>query len=380
MNNKRLDYLDMAKGIGIFLVLLGHLQGDSIFSLSPYIHPLCVWIFSFHMPFFFLVSGIFMYKKDADPSAVSVKSECKKRFRSIMVPYIWFSLILLAYIAYSLYIAGTLFINVGNLFITNIWYFLSCYGINVLWFLPALFFGQVLFLVLRKHCPKKLLPVAIVIISVIGYVLSYFIRKTTHETTAARCLYEFGTTLIRPLITCGWIAVGYYLRMLTTGNNPVARLFEKWDSPKDKGEKIRYKLYYILLGLVFMAIFTALHFVNRGIDIRTLAFGNVPVYLICAFMGSCGLILICKGLPTIRLLTFWGQGSLIFMAVHNNESILYLALKLSMYVNQYLTVARGYICYAIIVTVISVFSSLMIIVISKCFPFIIGKKYRRIAK
>lgn len=375
MNSKRLNYLDMAKGIGIFLVLIGHLQGDSIFALSPYIHPLCVWIFSFHMPFFFLVSGIVMYMKGTDTSSMSLKEEVRKRFRSIMVPYIWFSLILLVYIAYSLYIAGTLFVNIGNLFITNVWYFVSCYGINVLWFLPALFFGQLLFLVLNKYCRGKWLAVSVALLSAVGYILSFLIRKTTHDTTATRCLYEFGTTLIRPLITCGWIAIGYYLRMLTTGDNAIAKLFSKWDSPSDRKERLKYRMYYILLGLLFMGIFTALHLINRGIDIRTLAFGNVPAYLICAFMGSCGLILICKGLPPVKLLTFWGRGSLIFMAVHNNESILYLALKLSMYVNQYLTFARGYICYAIIVAVITLFSSLMIILISKCFPFIIGKKY-----
>ena len=56
---KRLDYLDMTKGLGMILVLIGHLQGDSIFTFSPYIHPLCVFIFSFHMPMFFIVSGYF---------------------------------------------------------------------------------------------------------------------------------------------------------------------------------------------------------------------------------------------------------------------------------------------------------------------------------
>lgn len=49
---KRLDYLDIAKGIAIFLVVMGHavLAFD-----TPY------WrlaIYAFHMPLFFLVSGM----------------------------------------------------------------------------------------------------------------------------------------------------------------------------------------------------------------------------------------------------------------------------------------------------------------------------------
>ncbi|MBQ7203696.1 MAG: acyltransferase family protein [Eubacterium sp.] len=48
---KRYDFIDSSKGIGILLVILGHL-----ISLSS---PLELSIYSFHMPFFFIVSGLF---------------------------------------------------------------------------------------------------------------------------------------------------------------------------------------------------------------------------------------------------------------------------------------------------------------------------------
>lgn len=49
-NNERLYYIDAIKCIGIIFVILGHhLQGADSF-----IH----WIYSFHMPLFFIVSGI----------------------------------------------------------------------------------------------------------------------------------------------------------------------------------------------------------------------------------------------------------------------------------------------------------------------------------
>lgn len=50
-NNKRLDYLDVAKGIGILLVILGHCQLGRIGRA----HSL---IYSFHMPLFFFISGV----------------------------------------------------------------------------------------------------------------------------------------------------------------------------------------------------------------------------------------------------------------------------------------------------------------------------------
>ena len=57
MPNKRLYYLDMAKGVGIFLVILGHIE-----YLDPDIKR---WISSFHMPLFFVVGGILAYIKEA---------------------------------------------------------------------------------------------------------------------------------------------------------------------------------------------------------------------------------------------------------------------------------------------------------------------------
>ena len=47
MEDKRLDYLDIAKGIGILLVVLGHIYGNNnVFH---------VWIYSFHMPLFYFI-------------------------------------------------------------------------------------------------------------------------------------------------------------------------------------------------------------------------------------------------------------------------------------------------------------------------------------
>ena len=60
---KRLHWVDYAKGIGIFLVVVGHvlrgLENSSILELSPSLKFIDQWIYAFHMPLFFLVSGLF---------------------------------------------------------------------------------------------------------------------------------------------------------------------------------------------------------------------------------------------------------------------------------------------------------------------------------
>jgi hypothetical protein len=77
------------------------------------------------------------------------------------------------------------------------------------------------------------------------------------------------------------------------------------------------------------------------------------------------------------LLTFYGINSLIFMAVHNNSGIMRLSLIASMYVNQFLTRARGYICYGVVILIYLLYVTLTIWVINTFFPFLAGKPLRR---
>lgn len=361
---KRLDYLDMAKGIGMVLVLLGHLQGDMIFQLSPYIHPLCVFIFSFHMPLFFIISGILMaIKNDEDKSLSQI---AKKRFRGIMIPYLWFSGFYLSVVVYALIMKS---IQIETLLV-NLWYVISGYGMNVLWFLPAIYLAELIFIILRQKIAKSkgeiTFIISIVIISVIALIAGYALTKMDTDITVNKRIREFITVLIRPLLACGFITIGYYVHKL-------------WDKKITEASPITMirRSIYIIGGIILLGVCAGFAHVNNGIDFRTMVFRNVFFFLLCALSGSFGLILFCKGLPRIGLFTYWGVGSLIFMGTHNSETILYYAMKLAMFANQYLTRARGYICYAIIVLVILVYTTAMIFIIQKFFPFVIGKPFKR---
>lgn len=377
MNSKRLNYLDMAKGIGMLLVLLGHLQGDAIYTLSEYFQPMCVWIFSFHMPLFFIVSGILInhtYKEE-----VPLSVHFKKRFKSIMIPYYLFSICYLSVVVYAL-ITGS--IAKETLFV-NLWYVISLYGMNVLWFLPAIFLGELLFLLLRKRLSGKSFVPVVIVLSAVAFVIAYFLPSFTFgfdpemdvqgvQGGIVKRITEFITVILRPVIACGFITIGYYVHEFCIKNARVCRLRDILTEMKLAGKAI-----YIVIGLVLLGACVPLSKVNNGIDFRSVVFRNVFFFMLCALLGSFGLILLCKGLPKMRLIMYWGTGSLIFMAVHNSETILYYALKASMFLNQYLTHARGYICYAVIVGIILVYTTLMIYVINRFFPFMVGKRRKK---
>ncbi|HOO26986.1 MAG TPA: acyltransferase family protein [Lachnospiraceae bacterium] len=345
----RLDYFDMAKGIGMILVLLGHLQGDAIFSYSPYILPLCTWIFSFHMPLFFIISGMLMnYKHDLQKDMAVL---CKKRFRGIMIPYFWFSLFYISVVFYALFFGGS--IAPETLYV-NLWYIFSMYGMNVLWFLPALFFGELLFLFLTKKLGTKKSIAAIVILTILASAASCWLQTLHYETPLQERLHEFSLVLLRPILACTFICIGYY----------VFYLFK---------ERERFCMKELLLGILFLGIGIAFTHVNHGVDFRSLVQKNLFFYYLCALSGSFGLILVCKNIKPLGLIKFWGINSLAFMAIHNNKTILYSGMQCAMYLNQYITRARGYISYITVILIILIYVTLMIWIINRFFGFIVGK-------
>lgn len=80
-SSERLAYLDILKGIGIILVVTGHIYTNTI---------IFNWLYSFHMSLFFFVAG-WVYKKKP------VLLDLKRRFQTIVIPYFTFGVIILIY-------------------------------------------------------------------------------------------------------------------------------------------------------------------------------------------------------------------------------------------------------------------------------------------
>lgn len=123
---KRLDYLDIAKGIAIFLVVMGHavLAFD-----TPY------WrlaIYAFHMPLFFLVSGVVTKRRESYDRG-TWRTFLGKNLMALMVPYLIWAFIYLPFkfesIPYVLYGSWAALDKVGTS--------------TALWYLPCLFVARV---------------------------------------------------------------------------------------------------------------------------------------------------------------------------------------------------------------------------------------------
>jgi len=89
---KRVEYLDRARAFGMFLVYYGHFVQKLIQSGGGNFAAV-QWrlIYSFHMPLFFFLAGIFW---EPNPDFLSV---LKDKFKTRMVPWITFSLLLVPF-------------------------------------------------------------------------------------------------------------------------------------------------------------------------------------------------------------------------------------------------------------------------------------------
>ena len=147
----RLSYLDILKGFGIILVVIGHVYSNQTIS---------GWIYSFHMPLFFMAAGC-VYKQKP------VLIVLKRRFQTIVIPYFSFGMLVLIYWQ----LIERRFRNSDMSFISALLGLLSgqydYLDFNVhLWFLPCFFVTVIFYNVMVSIGEKKLTWVVSALMSV----------------------------------------------------------------------------------------------------------------------------------------------------------------------------------------------------------------------
>ncbi|MDO4945497.1 MAG: acyltransferase, partial [Ruminococcus sp.] len=116
IDKDKLEYLDIAKGIGIILVVFGHALTEKYAAASSFWFVLRRAVYFTHMSIFFIISGfLFEYKKDSY-SKKGFGQFFTKKATVYLVPYVFFSvLILLILRLASLVGIGGIFDNVNIL-------------------------------------------------------------------------------------------------------------------------------------------------------------------------------------------------------------------------------------------------------------------------
>lgn len=128
MGHSRIEYIDIAKGLGILLVYIGHCEIGTT-NLTPIIR----WIYSFHMPLFFFISGLLFKLKSHTSHLIFIQ----RKLISLWIPYFIFSV-------YNWCLLYCFVGSPGNVMITG-------WGRNPLWFIPILFFVNYIHFLFVHH-------------------------------------------------------------------------------------------------------------------------------------------------------------------------------------------------------------------------------------
>lgn len=278
--NHRLTGLDIAKGIGIILVVIGH-------SSLPY--PLKRIIFAFHMPLFFLLSG---YMINVEKYREDISLFITKRVKRLLYPYLSFGIFF-----YFLWIASHYFMHMDP----NVAFFKPFVGIlmgegswlkqdTVLWFLPALFGAQIIFFgqaVLFSRLPKFALVVT-------SLFLGYWGTRIHHGP------WGFDIALVSQLL----LTAGYLLRQYHG---------MEWVLGRSRNVLL------IAMGFLTFAFVMAAE-TNIFIDMNYRTYGHLEWFYISGISGSILTMIISTWIEqqktASRVFSFLGRESLTIMAVH----------------------------------------------------------------
>lgn len=159
---QRLQWVDYAKGIGIFLVVVGHvirgLENSSILQSSPLLSKVDQWIYAFHMPLFFFISGLFVQRSLSKP----LKDYVLDKVYVIAYPYFVWSLLQTVF-----QVLGSNYTNHSTISLFDILK-IGYQPILEFWFFYTLFVILLLYGILYK---LKQPPVFFLIFSVLLYCL-----------------------------------------------------------------------------------------------------------------------------------------------------------------------------------------------------------------
>lgn len=157
---KRIDWIDVAKGVLIILVIIGH-------SIK-YNSDLYRFILSFHMPLFIILSGI-TYK--IPNSKNQIKLNIIKYIKRLFIPYVFTLFITLllheflnnnlnSFLSFLVYFLKTLF---GGFGVNHTFLGYSFRSVGPIWFLITIFISKIIFDLLNYKFKNKNLDFNIVI-------------------------------------------------------------------------------------------------------------------------------------------------------------------------------------------------------------------------
>ena len=293
--------LDMAKGLGILCIVLLHYESGII--------PVAVntFIGSFMITMFYVSAGWLMALRPPAPTSIFAR----KRLVSIGLPYLYWGLIIIAFDT-LLWICGyyTWYTPVSD-----VYKFLVLNGIGTLWFLPALFIGEVTWCWFRR---RPWWAVVALFVAVEAFLQWYghtftgtfgYVVDTASEASGKIMAAPF-RTLYRASHAVICVAGGYYFSLLLSPRLPSMSLAVK-------------------LCISFSLLVVA--YVTTSIPVFSGPLAAALWIFLCPILAPVGFIVLFRVVdrgPVMRYLDYWGRNSLSLMVTHYSIVMVLVAMAL----------------------------------------------------
>ena len=330
-NSNRIKSIDISKCLLILLVLIGHRTGGQLHSL----------IYSFHMPAFYILSGIVM----------------KKRSKSIdktLIYYLFFSLILILYeIVINIINLNTIVIY--NVF-TMTYITVVLYGIEELWFLGSLMIGKQIVNQIEKINNTIIKTLIIVLLYAISMKSTNYLNLFMLDTVFEQCAFYAINSILRAFYISVYIFIGYELK----------KYFLKFCNTMENN------MFFSFLSLIISIVVLACFIPNQMIDIHLLSYGDVGLNIISSIIGLISVLSLSTILSKSQFNNYFcwaGSNTIFIMFLEYFKLDKYIRLILHIN-NQMLS---NVITYALYLLIINIFIKFITPVINK----IIDNAYKK---
>lgn len=330
---RRERYIDLVKGLSILCITFLHYERGIL--------PSCVntFIGSFMITAFYITSGWVAAMQSSQPT---FKALIKKRWKQLGKPYLWWTAIIIMF-DLILFALGYYDISyIGK----EIYKAITLRGIGTLWFLPALFGGEILWFYLKGKKNIWLIIIFLIVSLCYQNLYNYFFENETEI---------FYQIINAPFCTINnilgaWIGIGFGYCSYTLLKSKIL-----------VGAK--YKL--VSGGLLF----TAFAFITAN---YLPPFLSLFWHIFAPLWGPLGLLLLAKSVQQCRFFdffNFWGVNSLNLMVTHYSIVMVLMTIILK---DGFNATIEGWT--SIIVFIISMpIQYLLVVIIDRYAKFLLGR-------
>lgn len=321
---ERKDWIDQLRGFTFFIVIMCH---ASVIGVISHVGA------SFHMPLFFMISGLLF-----NPDKVlnnNLFAQIGHKFKSIIIPYFWIVFSLFPAWVFNYHILRKKNPNYWNTLIGNIVSQDKIHPatVNPVWFLGALFFAYLYILIIVKIAGRHQL---------VRFVMMLYIMGLGFYLSDMQLPYHVNTGMVG----AGYIYIGYLAR--------------RYILEKDILKRYKQLMIMLLITIGFVSAFS-----NKTVYMVYGQYHSIPLFLTSSLTFGIALILIFSGSSKDRVLAYLGRNTMLALGAHISLIRMFQAIFTDKLLSPFVK--------TIMVVGIEIILMMLAYVVNRWWPYVNGK-------